>query len=250
LSKKPIASLVVAGAVITGVAGYQWLQPSPQAPGTVDVLDQEFEQLISQSDTAVLPQANTVHPGQQLIASVAPAFPRPLTAVPVGVQQIEAEQYCNKDATSGRTVELIQQRQPASMLCHWPGMYCNGTQEGFEQFKVVVKALNRTFSDNIVWMKVSEIATYWAAKETLNFQWSGNELKVTTQHACPELTLKLEGRYAPANVEQKVEQTTELKRVSSKSNLVKNSFYIGTANTWVCFDKVAGTSQLALKEVA
>ena len=129
-------------------------------------------------------------------------------------------------------------------------MYCNGTQEGFERFKEVVEALNRTFSDDIVWLKVSEIATYWAAKETLGFQWSGSELWVTTQHSCPELTLKLEGRFAPTKLKQDVDQPTTLKRVSSKSNLVKNSFYIGTANTWVCFDKVAGKSLLALKEVA
>lgn len=167
-----------------------------------------------------------------------------------GVQRIEAEKYCNRDATSGRMVELIKQRQPAIMLCHWPGMYCNGTQEGFERFKDVVKALNSTFSDNILWMKVSEIATYWAAKETLSLQWSGDELGVTTHHACPELTLKLEGRLAATKLAQKDDQTPTLKRVSSKSNLVKNSYFIGTANTWVCFDKVAGTSHLALKEVA
>ncbi|WP_419194076.1 hypothetical protein [Novipirellula herctigrandis] len=30
------------------------------------------------------------------------------------------DRYCDAEATSGRMVELIQRRQTAVMLCHWP----------------------------------------------------------------------------------------------------------------------------------
>ncbi len=42
--------------------------------------------------------------------------------------------------SEGKMVELIERRQPAVMLCHWPGMYSNGTREGFDAFQRVVEA--------------------------------------------------------------------------------------------------------------
>ena len=82
-----------------------------------------------------------------------------------GVTEPEGDRYCNGDATEGRMVELIERGEPAVMLCHWPGMYCNGTKRGFEAFKHVVQALERRFADQTLWMKPSEMARYWAAKE-------------------------------------------------------------------------------------
>jgi len=82
-----------------------------------------------------------------------------------GVREPEPARYANDDATAGRLVDLIMRGQPAVMLCHWPGMYCNGTKNGFHAFKRVVEALERRFSDRTIWMKPSEMARYWAAKE-------------------------------------------------------------------------------------
>ena len=58
-----------------------------------------------------------------------------------GDRKSEGDRYANHDATSGRLVELIKRGEPAVMLCHWPGMYTQGTKQGFAAFKKVVKAL-------------------------------------------------------------------------------------------------------------
>ena len=67
----------------------------------------------------------------------------------------EGDRYANADATSGRMVELIQRGDPALMLCHWPGMYCNGTKSGFTAFQNVVTAIDRKFRDQTLWMNLS-----------------------------------------------------------------------------------------------
>jgi hypothetical protein len=38
-----------------------------------------------------------------------------------GSLESNPDKYCNKDATTGRMVELIERGEPAVMLCHWPG---------------------------------------------------------------------------------------------------------------------------------
>ena len=77
----------------------------------------------------------------------------------------EPDRYANADASSGRMVELIERGEPALMLCHWPGMYSSGAKTGFQAFQKVVLAFNGRFRDQTQWMKLSEIARYWAAKE-------------------------------------------------------------------------------------
>ena len=42
-------------------------------------------------------------------------------------------------------VELIERGEPAVMLCHWPGMYCNGSKAGFIDFQKVVLSLAKDF---------------------------------------------------------------------------------------------------------
>lgn len=169
-----------------------------------------------------------------------------------GVQRIEAERYCNQDATTGRMVELIEQGQPAIMLCHWPGMYCNGSKQGFESFKKVVEALNERFGDQTSWMKLSEIARYWAVKETLQCSIQGSQLLAESSFGCKELTLRLDGRVFLGQLEQAAGQKAllaePLKRVSSKASLVSNSFFVGPNHTWVCFDKEPGVSKIELKQ--
>ena len=43
-------------------------------------------------------------------------------------------------------------------------MYFNGQEVGFKIFQEVVQRLHDAY-DNLIWMKLSEIARYWAARE-------------------------------------------------------------------------------------
>jgi hypothetical protein len=44
-------------------------------------------------------------------------------------------------------------------------MYANGTGVACRTFQATVMGLNQGFKDRIRWMKLSEIARYWAARE-------------------------------------------------------------------------------------
>ena len=98
----------------------------------------------------------------------------------------QGHRYANEDATSGRMVELIQRNEPAIMICHWPGLYNHGTQEGFKQFQRVVLALEGRFGRQTLWMKTGELARYAAARQltriecgpgkvTLNAPWPARD---------------------------------------------------------------------------
>ena len=103
----------------------------------------------------------------------------------------EGHKYANDDATSGRMVELIERGEPAVMLCHWAGMYTHGTKKGFEHFKQIVTALEGRYRDRTVWMKLSEMARYQAAKELTRIEKDAAGLTLTAPFACPAFTLRL-----------------------------------------------------------
>ncbi len=108
-----------------------------------------------------------------------------------GDREPEGFRYANADATEGRMVEMIRRGEPAVMLCHWPGMYTQGTKAGFEQFQQVVLALNEHYRDQTQWMKVSEIARYWAAKGLTQIQRTDNHVTLTAPFASPQFTLRV-----------------------------------------------------------
>jgi hypothetical protein len=68
-----------------------------------------------------------------------------------------------EDLRGGRIPELVAAGCPAVMVSHWPGFYFQGEEIGFNIFKVVVERINQL--PNIIWMKTSEIAHYWMARE-------------------------------------------------------------------------------------
>ncbi len=108
-----------------------------------------------------------------------------------GDREPEGHRYAAGDAASGRLVELIRRGQPAVMLCHWPGMYTHGTEQGFKAFQRVVLALESRFRDRTIWMKISEIARYWAAKELTGIERTAGRVTLTAPFAASGFTVRL-----------------------------------------------------------
>ncbi len=77
------------------------------------------------------------------------------------------------------------------MLCHWPGMYTHGTKQGFQALQQVVLALHDRFADRMLWMKPSEMARYWAAKELTKIQVQESSVSLAAPFACPQFTLRI-----------------------------------------------------------
>lgn len=100
------------------------------------------------------------------------------------------DKFITADGRSGRMVEVIRRGEPALMLGHWPGFYCNGEESGFTILKEIVRRLSQTF-DHLVWMKLSEVARYWAARELTRIERAGNEVKFAAPFACPAFTVEV-----------------------------------------------------------
>ena len=95
-----------------------------------------------------------------------------------------ADQFITADLKSGRMVEVIERGDVAVMMSHWTGIYWNGQELGFKVFQEVVRRLHARF-DNLVWMKLSEIARYWAAKALTRIDAAGGRVEFRAPFACP-----------------------------------------------------------------
>ena len=103
-----------------------------------------------------------------------------------------------RDATGenrGRVVKFIERGEPALMLAHWTGIYWNGQELGCKIFQEVVRRLHARF-DHLHWMKLSEVARYWAAKDITRIELQGTRIAFRAPFACPDFTVRFK---APEN---------------------------------------------------
>lgn len=158
-----------------------------------------------------------------------------------GLQTPSADQYITA-AGGGRVPEIIKRGEPAVMVCHWPGIYCNGEETGFRAFQDVVTRLHATF-DNLIWMKLSEISRYWAAKELTGIVREGSVISLQAPFACSAFTMAVPASPgAPRTKAASAE--TQLREVKSERQLAPGSFFRSREKTLVCFDLPKGTSTI------
>jgi hypothetical protein len=154
--------------------------------------------------------------------------------------------YADAEARAGRVVELIERGGPAVMYCHWPGLYTQGTKEGFRDFQRVVTALAGRFGDETAWMKLSEIARYWAARELTAISRAGDEVSLDAPLACPAFTLRLVSRSSGPPSIRHGTQPVALREVRERRRLAPGTWLRGGDRQTVCFDLAKGTSTLEL----
>jgi len=153
------------------------------------------------------------------------------------------DQFITEDGRSGRLPQVLARREPAILVCHWPGIYYNGEEIGFRIFQEVVQRLH-AHHDNLLWMKLSEISRYWAARELTQLTLGSGRLQLRAPFASPRFTLEfaspLQG--APALIQGN--QRTRLEEVASPLQLVAGKFQ-RTQTAWTaCFDLPKGNSEL------
>lgn len=166
----------------------------------------------------------------------------------VGAGDIEesADRFITADFKKGRMVEMIERDEPAIMLCHWPGIYCNREEDGFKIFQKAVTRMNEGYGDRVAWMKLSEIARYWAAKELTSIKKSEAAVELNAPFAAPDYTLrfKMPAKRAPEVVVGLERKPLPLKEAKTQKEL--------TAGTWlrdgefvvVCFDLPKGITRV------
>lgn len=158
-----------------------------------------------------------------------------------GLTPGSADKHITADLQSGRLVDVIESGEPAIMVCHWPGIYFNGEEVGFNILKEVVSRLNQKYN-HLNWMKLSEIARYWAAKELTNISVNKNSIVLKTPFATPDFTLKMEGSIK----KPEIKNSASLQRVSKLNELTSHSYYVGKDETLLCFDLPKGETELMI----
>ncbi|HEX5103698.1 MAG TPA: hypothetical protein VFV87_07815, partial [Pirellulaceae bacterium] len=157
----------------------------------------------------------------------------------------DVNQMVTPDLKSGRMLDVIRRGEPAVMYCHWPGIYFNGTESGFNIIKEIHRRLHASH-DNLIWMKLSELARYWAAKELTTISAAGAGADFKAPYACPEFTVKLSSWTTTAAPKLRAgQQQTPLREVSSPLQLKGPSWARQGAGIIACFDLPKGASQLS-----
>lgn len=182
--------------------------------------------------------------------------PRAVVNVPAGTgdwfggwdgdRKSEGWRYANRDATEGRMVELIEKGEPAVMLCHWPGMYTQGSKEGFRDFQGVVVALEKRFRDRTIWMKVSEIGRYWAAKTLTRTERTGDTITFRAPFGSPAFTVRTAAGEASAPTFRHEGRMARLEEVRDRKLLAPGRWFREEGKVTACFDLPKGRSELAL----
>jgi hypothetical protein len=167
-----------------------------------------------------------------------------------GLSPGSVDQFITADLKGGRLPAVIARKEPAIMVGHWPGIYSNGQEIGFGILRDVVRRLEAAY-DNLAWMKLSEIARYWAARELTRVeQPSPGVLTFQSPFQCPQFTLQLSpaGQFLPAqSIAAKLitpGKEAPLSPVATARRLVSGTFRRRDQTLLVCFDLPKGASRL------
>jgi hypothetical protein len=160
-----------------------------------------------------------------------------------GLTPGSVDQFITEDLHGGRLPQVIDKGEPAVLVCHWPGIYYNGQELGFNIFKEVVARLNARY-DHLQWMKLSAIARYWAARELTRIDKQADTVTLTAPFAAPQFTLEIATRTAAPPRLMVEGKSTPLQQVTKPLDLQTGTFHRHKAGTVVCFDLPQGKSEL------
>ncbi len=99
------------------------------------------------------------------------------------------DRFTTEDLTRGRFLQVIDKGEPAVLVCHWPCIYFNGEEIGFSIFKEVVRRIHARY-DNLLRMKLGEIARYWAARELTQINKQGRRITFNAPFATTRFTVR------------------------------------------------------------
>ncbi len=151
------------------------------------------------------------------------------------------DKFITEDLQAGRMVDVIDSGEPAIMVCHWPGIYYNGEKVGFNIFKEVVNRIHQKY-DHLIWMKLSEISRYWAAKELTSISINENTIKLKAPFAAPDFTLKIDSTVKNLTMKN----GAPLNRIQKQTELKSGTFFSDKTGTILCFDLKKGETEFTI----
>ncbi len=161
-----------------------------------------------------------------------------------GLERGSVDQFITADLKSGRLPQVIDRGEPAILVCHWPGMYFNGDEVGFNIFREVVARLHARY-DHLLWMKLSEIARYWAARELTSIAATAEGITFDAPFATPRFTVQSTRSAAAPPHLSAAGNSTPLARVASLSQLRRGAWHHEAETFTACLDLPKGRSVLS-----
>jgi hypothetical protein len=160
-----------------------------------------------------------------------------------GLNRGSVDKFITEDLSSGRMVDVIDSREPAIMVCHWPGIYFNGDRIGFNILKQVKTRLDRKY-DNLIWMKLSEIARYWVVKELTTITVSPNKIILKAPFATSGFTLKINSSALNPVIKTEGTELKAIKRVKAEKELKSGTWFSAKTGSILCFNLAKGITEL------
>ena len=155
----------------------------------------------------------------------------------------QLERFITADLASGRMVEVIERGEPAIMLCHWTGIYFNGEEVGLKIFQETVRRMHEKYN-HLRWMKLSEIARYWAARELTRIAYDGAAIEFWAPFACPDFTVRFDAVHARSP--RIADSEKPLREVRRRLDLQQGTWLREKEHVVACFDLPRGKSRLAV----
>ena len=154
------------------------------------------------------------------------------------------DQFITEDLQGGRLPEVIARGEPAVLVCHWPGIYYNGDEIGFDIFKEIVARLDAGF-DNLHWMKLSAIARYWAARTLTSITAAPGLASFHAPYACPDFTFAIDSSPSgPPSHAAEGAEAPPLREVSGPRRLETGTWCRADRGFLACVDLPKGASSI------
>ncbi len=163
-----------------------------------------------------------------------------------GLTPGSVDRFITNDLTGGRLPQVIDKGEPAILVCHWPGIYYNGQEAGFNIFKEVVRRVHAR-NDNLIWMKLSEISRYWAAKELTRVVRRSQAVEFHAPFATPRFTVQVK-QSGPTRIPLLAcaHKPVSLRSVKTLLHLAEGTWHRHDDQLTVCFNLPKGVSTLTL----
>jgi len=166
-----------------------------------------------------------------------------------GLSPGSVDKFITDDLKGGRLPQVIDKGEPAILVCHWPGIYFNGQEIGFNIFKEVVGRLHAKY-DNLIWMKLSEIARYWAAKELTRIERQGQLVTFNAPFAATRFTVQIQTNMPTVPKLTINGNSIQLRQVKGLLQLESGMCHVDGQKVIVCFDLPKGKSTLQVGQAS
>lgn len=162
-----------------------------------------------------------------------------------GLNPGSVDRFITEDLQGGRLPEVIERGEPAILVCHWPGIYFNGEEIGFNVFKEVVRRVHARY-DHLIWMKLSEIARYWAARELTEVRGEDRKIALRAPFGTPRFTIRVNGRLARTPRVETPGGATPLEAVGQPLWLRPGTWHQTDDGATLCFDLRKGQTTITI----